>query len=99
MANKIIKKRDKFGEKTSANNIIREFLVSGEGQMFGDIFKHLANQGIKYSKKGLHLRLNKLIDTEIIEKKQEVGKSYATYHLKIKGSDYSSLGWWMKDGT
>lgn len=95
MANKIIKERDWYGEKTSANDIIRKFLVAGDGKMFGEISKHLESEGVKYSKKGLHLRLNKLQENGIIEKKHDSGKSYPTYHLKISGSDYGGLGWWV----
>ena len=94
MVNRIVKERDWYGEKTSANDIIRNFLVSGEGKMFGEIHSHLENEGVKYTKKGLHLRLKKLQKDGIIEKKHDSGKSYPTYHLKISGADYSSLGWW-----
>jgi len=93
MVNRIVKERNWYGEKTSSNEIIKRFLAKG-GRMFGEILQHLENEGVKYSKKGLHLRLKKLQDQGIIEKKHESEKSYPTYHLKIKGSDYSSLGWW-----
>ncbi len=95
MANKIVKERDWYGEKKSANDIIRRFLASGEGKMFGEISKHLESEGVKYSKKGLHLRLEKLQEEGVIEKKEKSDKSYPTYHAKIKGSDYSGLGWWI----
>jgi len=93
MVNKIVKERNWYGEKTSANDIIKRFLVT-EGKMFGEISTHLENEGVKYSKKGLHLRLNKLQKEGIIVKKHESGKSYPTYHLKIRSTDYSGLGWW-----
>jgi len=35
----------------------------------------------------------------MIKKKEEAGKSYPTYHLVIKNSDYSSLGFWMNHFT
>jgi len=94
MANKKVKERDWYGEKTSANDIIRKFLVAGDGKMFGEISQHLESEGVKYSKKGLHLRLNKLQEKGMLEKKHESGKPYPTYHLKISSSDYSGLGWW-----
>jgi len=50
MVNRIIKKREGIGVKTSADDIIREFLREG-GKMFGEIWKYLGDQGVKYSKK------------------------------------------------
>ncbi len=95
MVNRIVKQtRDWYGVKTSANDLIRRFLADGEGKMFGEISKHLASQGVKYSKKGLHLRLESLQNDSLIEKKQ-TNKPYPTYHLITKSTDYSHLGWWM----
>jgi len=92
MANKIVKERNWYGEKESANEIIKRFLVK-DGKMFGEILEHLEKEGVKYTKKGLHLRLNRLQNEGTIEKKHGE-KSYPTYHLKIRSTDYSGLGWW-----
>ena len=34
---------------------------------------------------------------DIIEKKQQPDKSHPTYHLIVKGSDYSNFGWWIRN--
>lgn len=97
MARRVPKQsRDWYGMKKSANDIIKRFLAGVEDPMFGDILDHLEKEGIKYSKKGLHLRLEKLMKEGIIEKKDSEIKPYPTYHLVTKGSDKSGLGWWFR---
>jgi len=96
MARRVVKQsRDWYGVKKSANQIIKECLVRGEGYMFGEIQSYLQKEGLTYSKKGLHLRLENLMNQGIIEKKRDVGKPYPTYYLRVRSSDYSNLGWWL----
>jgi len=96
MARRVVKEsRDWYGVKKSANEVIKECLARGDGYMFGEIQSYLQDLGIHYSKKGLHLRLENLMKQGIIEKKLDGGKPYPTYYLKVRSSDYSSLGWWL----
>lgn len=97
MTNRIVKERNWYGVKTSANEIIRRFLAQDEGKMLKEISEHLRKEGVPYSKKGLILRLERLREEGKIEKKQLPDKSHPTYHLIVKGSDYSNFGWWMKN--
>lgn len=97
MARRVVKQsRDWYGAKKSANEVIKEFLASGKDCMFGEIRSHLEKNGVSYSKKGLHLRLESLIKQEIIEKRTTDLKPYPTYHLAVKGNDMSFLGWWFR---
>jgi len=97
MARRVVKQsRDWYGAKKSANEIIKECLARGEGYMFGEIQSYLQEQGLSYSKKGLHLRLQNLIKQEIIQKRTTDLKPYPTYHLTVKGNDKSFLGWWLR---
>ena len=97
MARRVVKQsRDWYGIKKSSNDIIKNFLASGDECTFGEILTHLTKEGIKYSKKGLHLRLEKLMKEGIIEKRDSEIKPYPTYHLVTKGADKSILGWWFR---
>lgn len=91
------RKQDLFGNVTRANDEIKRLLVSerGEGQTFGEIKKHLRANGFPYTQKGLAKRLKSLIKEGILEKKDQPD-SYPKYFLKIRGSDRSIDGWWLK---
>jgi hypothetical protein len=80
MANKKIKSsRQIDGKIISANNIIRKFLTFEGAKMFGEINEHLKENNIIYSKKGLHLRLNSLIEDNEIVKTENKTSSYPVY--------------------
>ena len=68
-------KRKKFSSKTEeANQIIIGSLLDGP-KPFGQIKKHLQENRIKYSKKGLILRLHQL------EKDRKIGKKMVSNHI------------------
>lgn len=80
MANRKIKSsRQIDGYMISANKIIKKFLTFEGAKMFGEIKEHLKENGIIYSKKGLHLRLNSLIENNEISKTERENSSYPVY--------------------
>lgn len=88
------RKQDLFGV-VSANDVIKKLLITEGGQTFGEIKKNLKDNGLGYSQKGLDKRLKSLIKEGVLEKKDQPD-SYPKYFLKIRGSDRSIDGWWLK---
>jgi len=84
--------RDGYGVMRSTNYFINKQLLEGGGKMFREIKQYLENNEIRYSNKGLHLRLESLIRQRKIEKKHIAGKPYPTYHRIDKGTDFSAFG-------
>jgi len=88
------RKKDLFGV-ISANDVIKQLLIIEGGKTFGEIKKHLKANGFEYTQRGFDKRLKSLIKEGILEKKDQ-SDSYPKYFLKIRGSDHSIDGWWLK---
>lgn len=92
MANRKIKSsRQIDGYMISANKIIKKFLTLEGAKMFGEIKEHLEKNGINYSKKGLHLRLNSLIKNGEISKTNKENSPYPVYSIS-KAYPESTIG-------
>lgn len=84
------------GYTKSTNELIKRFLgVNGE-KMFGEIRAYLEENGLPYSKKGLHLRLNKLIAQGTLIRTDSSDKPYPVYKIKIQKNNLAETGWWLR---
>ena len=84
MANRIIrkvsKKQDPLQEKTS-DQVILDFLLSNGRGTFGQIWAHLREQEISYTKKGYSLRLRSLLKRGILTKNRTFTDMYPVYRI------------------
>jgi len=87
MANTIVKTmqnpNDPFHLEISVIEGIIQYLKSGEKQL-GEIKKFLEENGTKYTKQGLILLLNRLIQKNLIRKHMPKRGQYQTYYLPRK---------------
>ncbi len=82
MVNRIVKQTE---DGDTVNFLIKKLLIEKRELEFGDIREYLKQCGIEYSqKRGLYLRLNRLIEQGILEKSYSKNKEYPIYRLTKK---------------